>query len=64
MLTHIGYCILVCLENTKILISYKKNGYVKLLDTLTGKVMQLANNTVGAKFTKELLPNIIAVNFP
>lgn len=61
--THVGFCVLVCLENKKIVDSYIKKGDVKLLDTLTGKVMQIANNTVDAKLIKELLPDVIAVNF-
>ena len=60
--THVGYCIMICIDNQKMIDSYKK-GNTKMLDTLTGKVIQLANMTCDARLIKELMPDIIATHF-
>lgn len=60
--THVGYCIIICLENQKLVQSYNK-GNTKVLDALLGKVIKLSNMTVDAELVKELLPLIIKVHF-
>lgn len=56
--THVGCCIVVCLENMKLVEGYKK-GNKKLADALIGRVMKFANMTVDAELIKELMPLII-----
>ena len=60
--THLGFCILVCLENQKLVDNYKK-GNVKVFDALVGKVIKMANMTVDPELVRELLPLIISVHF-
>ena len=60
--THLGLCIVICLENTKLIDSYLK-GNLKVLDALMGKVIRLSNMTVDPELIKELLPLVIAVHF-
>lgn len=56
--SHVGCCIMVCLENSKLVEGYKK-GQAKLLDSLIGKTMKYANMKVDAGYIKELMPLII-----
>lgn len=60
--THLGFCILVCLENQKLVDNYKK-GNVKVFDALLGKVIKMANMTVDPELVRELLPLVIAAHF-
>lgn len=60
--THVGYCIIVCLENPKLIESFNK-GNSKILDALLGKVIKLSNMTVDAELIKELLPLVIQNHF-
>lgn len=61
--SHVGYCILVCLDNKKLIDNYHK-GNKKVLDTLIGKTIKAANMTVDAELIKELMPLIIDHHFP
>lgn len=56
--THAGCCIVVCLENTKLVEGVKK-GNQKLIESLIGKTMKFANMTVDAELIRELMPMII-----
>jgi Asp-tRNA(Asn)/Glu-tRNA(Gln) amidotransferase B subunit len=56
--THVGMCILVCLDNKKLANNYK-SGQLKVLDTLVGKTIKFANMTVDGELIKELMPLII-----
>lgn len=56
--THVGACILVCLENKKLVNNYKA-GQDKILDTLVGKTMKLAAGRADGEYIKELMPLII-----
>lgn len=60
--THVGNCIVVCLDNKKLIDNYNK-GNIKVLDALIGKTIKAANSTVDAELIKELMPLIIAVHF-
>jgi Asp-tRNA(Asn)/Glu-tRNA(Gln) amidotransferase B subunit len=60
--THVGFCILVCLENQKLVDTYKK-GNTKVFDALVGKTIKMANMTVDPELVRELLPVIIAAHF-
>lgn len=60
--SHVGYCIVTCLDNPKLIETYNKGGH-KVLDTLIGKTIKLANMTVDAELIKELMPMIIAAHF-
>ncbi len=60
--THIGFIILTCLDNSKLIASYNK-GNVKVLDALIGKTIKMGNMTVDAEYVKEMLPIIIEVYF-
>ena len=59
--THVGMCVLVCLENEKLVNSFAKNP--KVLDALLGKVIKFANKTVDPELIKELLPLVIKAHF-
>lgn len=56
--THVGLCIVICLENKKLVNNYKA-GQTKVLDTLVGKTIKFANMTVDGEYIKELMPLII-----
>lgn len=56
--THVGMCIVVCLDNKKLVNNYKL-GQTKVLDTLVGKTIKFANMTVDGELIKELMPHII-----
>lgn len=60
--THVGYCIVVCLENQKLVEAYKK-GNAKVFDALLGKTIKLSNMTVDPELIRELLPLIISAYF-
>lgn len=60
--THVGFCILTCLENPKLIESYNKGNH-KVMDALLGKTIKAANMTVDAELVKELLPGIIEAYF-
>jgi len=60
--THVGCCIVVCLDNTKLIASLNK-GQTKVLESLIGKTIKYANMTVDAELIRELLPIIIEVYF-
>lgn len=60
--THVGFCILTCLDNTKLIDSYNK-GNIKVMDALLGKTIKMANMTVDAELVRELLPLIIQAHF-
>lgn len=60
--THVGYCIVVCLENKKLIDTYNKGNH-KILDSLIGKTIKLANMTVDPELIKELMPGIIEAYF-
>ena len=60
--THVGHCILVCLDNKKLIDNYNK-GNKKVLDTLLGKTIKAANMTVDPELVRELLPLIIERHF-
>lgn len=60
--THVGICCIVCLENQKLVDTYKK-GNVKVFDSLVGKTIKMANMTVDPELVRELLPLIIQVHF-
>lgn len=59
--THVGHCIVTCLENPKLVEGFKKNP--KMLDALIGKTMKAANMTVDAELIRELMPLIINAHF-
>jgi Asp-tRNA(Asn)/Glu-tRNA(Gln) amidotransferase B subunit len=59
--THVGYCILTCLDNQKLVEGFKKNP--KMLDSLIGKTMKAANMTVDAELIRELMPLIVKAYF-
>lgn len=60
--THVGHCIVVCLNNKKLIGTYNK-GNNKILDSLIGKTIKEANMTVDAELIKELMPLIIKTYF-
>jgi Asp-tRNA(Asn)/Glu-tRNA(Gln) amidotransferase B subunit len=60
--THVGICCLVCIDNQKLVDTYKK-GNVKVFDSLVGKSIKMANMTVDPELIRELLPLIIQVHF-
>ena len=60
--THVGHCILTCLDNKKLIDSYNK-GNKKVMDALIGKTIKSANCTVDAELVKELMPLIIEAHF-
>lgn len=60
--THVGYCIVVCLENKKLIDTYNKGNH-KVLDSLIGKTIKLANMTVDPELIKEIMPGIIEAYF-
>jgi Asp-tRNA(Asn)/Glu-tRNA(Gln) amidotransferase B subunit len=55
---HVGCCIVVCLDNMKLVEGYKK-GNKKLADALVGRTMKFANMTIDAELVQELMPLII-----
>jgi Asp-tRNA(Asn)/Glu-tRNA(Gln) amidotransferase B subunit len=57
--THVGMCIVICLDNKKLVQAYR-SGQTKVLDTLVGKTIKFANMTVDGELIKELMPLIIA----
>jgi Asp-tRNA(Asn)/Glu-tRNA(Gln) amidotransferase B subunit len=57
--THVGSCIVVCLQNDKLVESFQK-GNVKILEALIGKTIKLANKAVDAQLIRELMPLIIS----
>ncbi len=59
--THLGMCIVVCLENPKLIQSLQKNP--KILDSLLGKIIKLSNMTVDPELIRELLPLVIEAHF-
>lgn len=61
--SHVGYCIVSCLDNVKLIESYNK-GNVKVMDSLIGKTIKLSNMTVDPELIKELMPLIINCYFP
>lgn len=56
--THIGCCIVTCLENIKLVETYKK-GNSKIIDSLIGKTIKNSNMTVDANLVRDLMPLII-----
>jgi Asp-tRNA(Asn)/Glu-tRNA(Gln) amidotransferase B subunit len=60
--THVGFIILTCLDNPKLIAAYNK-GNLKVMDSLLGKTIKMSNMTVDAELIKELLPLIIGVHF-
>lgn len=56
--THVGVCIVTCLDNKKLANNYKL-GRTKVLDTLVGKAIKFANMTVDGELIKELMPHIL-----
>lgn len=60
--THVGFCCLVCLDNKKLIESYNKGNH-KIMDTLIGKTIKMANMTVDPELVKELMPLIIGAHF-
>jgi Asp-tRNA(Asn)/Glu-tRNA(Gln) amidotransferase B subunit len=60
--THVGICCLVCIDNQKLVDTFKK-GNVKVFDSLVGKSIKMANMTVDPELIRELLPLIIQVHF-
>lgn len=60
--SHLGYCIVTCLESSKLVETYLK-GNKKVLDSLIGKTIKLANMTVDAEYIKELMPLVIEKYF-
>ncbi len=60
--THLGCCIVVCLENQKLVENYKK-GNQKVFEALVGKTIKYANMTVEPELIRELLPLVIDVHF-
>jgi Asp-tRNA(Asn)/Glu-tRNA(Gln) amidotransferase B subunit len=56
--SHLGYAIVTCLENPKLVDSYNK-GNQKVLDTLIGKTVRSANMTVDPELIKDMIPHII-----
>jgi Asp-tRNA(Asn)/Glu-tRNA(Gln) amidotransferase B subunit len=60
--THVGICCVVCIDNQKLVDTYKK-GNVKVFDSLVGKSIKMANMTVDPELVRELLPLIIQVHF-
>ncbi len=61
--THVGHCILTCLENPKLIENYRK-GNPKILDVLVGKTLKSANMTVDPALVRELMPLIIERHWP
>ena len=60
--THVGFCCLTCIDNQKLVDTYKK-GNNKVFDSLVGKTIKMANMTVDPELVRELLPLIIQVHF-
>ncbi len=60
--THVGFCIIVCLDSAKLIDTYKK-GNQKVFESLVGKTIKAANMTVDAELIRELLPGIINAYF-
>ncbi len=60
--THVGHCILVCINNAKMVEIYRK-GNVKILDALMGKILKQSNMTLEPELIKELLPLTIDLYF-
>lgn len=60
--THVGFIILVCLENQKLIDSFNK-GNLKIIDSILGKTIKFANMTVDAELIRELIPLIIQRHF-
>ena len=60
--THVGFIILACLDNIKLISAYNK-GNIKVMDALIGKTIKMGNMTVDAEYVKEMLPIIIEVHF-
>lgn len=56
--THVGHCILACLDNKKLIDNYNK-GNKKVMDALIGKTIKSAGATVDAELVIELMPLII-----
>lgn len=56
--TILGYCIVTCLNNSKLLDQYL-GGKIKMLDTLVGMTVKLSNMTADAATIKDLLPVVI-----
>jgi Asp-tRNA(Asn)/Glu-tRNA(Gln) amidotransferase B subunit len=59
---HLGCCIVICLENTKLVETYKK-GNQKVFESLVGKTIKYANMTVEPELIRELLPLVIEAHF-
>lgn len=60
--THVGFIILVCLENQKLIDTYNK-GNLKIIDSILGKTIKFANMTVDAELIRELIPLVIQRHF-
>lgn len=60
--THVGFCILTCLESQKLVETYKK-GNLKVFDSLIGKTIKMSNMTVDPELIRELMPGIIERHF-
>lgn len=56
--SHFGYCIVSCLENPKMIESYKK-GKHQVIDSLIGKAVKSSSLTTDPIFLKELMPIVI-----
>ena len=56
--TQLGFIIVVCLDNKKLIDSFIK-GNNKVLDTLIGKTIKLSNMTAEPDFIKEMIPQVI-----
>lgn len=56
--THLGYAIVTCLNNPKLVTSFLK-GNTKVLDTLLGMTIRSANMTVDPEYIKEMIPAVI-----
>lgn len=60
--THVGYCVLTCLDNMKLVETYCK-GNPKVMDALIGKAIKFANMTVEPELIKDLMPLVIERHF-
>lgn len=56
--SHVGYVIVTCLENPKLVDSINK-GNLKVIDTIMGKTIRSANMTVDPNVIRELVPLVI-----
>ena len=60
--THLGCCLVVCLNNSKMVEQYV-GGKVKILDNLIGMTVKFSNMTVDASIVKEMMPIVIETYF-